>query len=143
MGKDKGIFLNADYKSLVVELKQRIRSAQLKAAVTVNQELIRMYWYIGRQILEKSKTVNWGGKLLEQLSKDLQSEFPGMRGFSRTNLHRMQQFAENYPDDQIVPQAVGQLPWGHICLLIQRVKDKLARGWYAQQGVENGWSHSL
>lgn len=90
------------------------------------------FLYIERQ--------NWGSKLVETLSKDLQNAFPETSGFSVRNLQRMRQFAANYPNFEILPQAVAQLPWGHISVLIHKVKDDAVRLWYAEQTIEQGWS---
>ena len=102
---------NKSYLKYVNELKTRIRSAQLKAAHAVNAELIRLYWDIGKSIIERQKAAKWGSGFLENLAKDLQSEFPGMEGFSTTNLKRMRQFADTFQSTQIGAQAVHQLPW--------------------------------
>lgn len=137
----KEIFSHSqEYKNFLNNIKTKIRSSRLNAALSVNHELILLYWSIGNEIIERDKITKWGGKLLEVLSKDLRSAFPETAGFSRSNLHRMQQFASEYPNLQIVPQAVGQLPWGHISILIHKVKDKVERNWYIAQTIDNGWS---
>ena len=136
----QGITLNLshkEYKTLLNELKNKIRGARLKAALAVNLEVISLYWHIGKQIIERQ---NWGSKLIETLSKDLQNAFPETTGFSVRNLQRMRQFAASYPDFEIMPQAVAHLPWGHISLLIHKVKNESIRSWYARQVVEQGWS---
>lgn len=129
--------LSKEYKTFLSDLKIKIRSARVKAALVINKELMTLYWHIGKQIIEHR---NWGTKLIETLSRDLQNAFPETSGFSVRNLHRMRQFAEEYPDYQILPQSVAELPWGHISLLIHKVKDENAREWYAQQTIEQGWS---
>lgn len=111
--------LYKEYKTLLSELKSKIRNARLKAALAVNHEVIKLYWHIGKQIIDRQ---NWGSKLVDTLSKDLQSAFPETSGFSIRNLQRMRQFAVYYPDFAILPQAVAQLPWGHIALLIHKIK---------------------
>ena len=131
------------YRAYVSDLKKRIHSAQLKAAHAANSELIELYWEIGKSIIERQKTAKWGSGFLEHLSEDLQSEFPGMQGFSEASLRRMRQFAEFYPDTSIRSQAVTELPWGHIQILLFRVKEKGIRDWYAAQALENGWARSL
>lgn len=132
--------LNKEYKTLLNELKNKIRGARLKAALAVNYEVIALYWHIGKQIILRQ---NWGSKLIETLSRDLQNDFPETSGFSVRNLQRMRQFAAYYPDFEIVPQAVAQLPWGHISVLIHKVKDERMRGWYAEQALEQGWSRLM
>ena len=105
--------LSPEYRDWLVDLKQRIRSNQLKAALSVNSQLIMLYWDLGRQITEKQETAQWGAGFIDQLSKDLRAEFPEMSGFSRTNLFSMKKFYQFYLPvlrcTEIVPQAVGQL----------------------------------
>ena len=108
--------------------------------MAVNHEVIALYWHIGQQIIGRQ---NWGSKLVETLSKDLQNAFPETSGFSVRNLQKMRQFAANYPSFEIMPQAVAQLPWGHIAILIHKVKDEIARCWYAEQAIEQGWSRPI
>lgn len=100
------------YKDWLVELKQKVRTAQLKAAVAVNTELIMLYWELGKMITEKQTA--WGSKFIPQLSKDLTSEFPNMQGFSKRNLALCRQFYQFYahphlPQDSILQQAVAKL----------------------------------
>lgn len=94
-----------DYRAFLTALKDKIRSARLKTALAINKEVIDLYWHLGNQIIEKQ---NWGSKLIETLSHDLQNAFPETSGFSVRNLHRMRQFAARFPEITIVPQAVAQ-----------------------------------
>lgn len=132
--------LDREYKTFLNDLKSKIQSARLKAALVVNHEVIELYWYIGGQIIEKQKTAHWGDKLLEALSSDLRHSMPETRGFSPTSLKRMRMFAACYPQLEFGSQAVTQLPWGHIQLLLFKIKDMKIREWYAMQCLENGWS---
>jgi len=132
--------LDKSYKTLLSEIKEKVRSSRLQIAITVNQEVIKLYWYIGKQIVEKQKTTNWGDRLINTLSNDLRNSFPETSGFSPVSLKRMRMFAEYYPDIQIGSQAVTQLPWGHIQLLLFKIKNGGVREWYASQCLENGWS---
>lgn len=122
-----------NYFALLDGLKKRIRSAQVKAAIAVNQELILLYWQIGQEILVQQQQKGWGSKVIERLAKDLKREFPHMKGFSTRNLKYMRAFAEAYPDQEIVHQAGAQIPWKHNCILLEKVKDPKARLWYIQQ----------
>ena len=131
--KASSIQIDSKYKSILENLKSQIRSTQLKAAVSVNRELIQLYWHIGKQISDKQANTRWGSKFVEAISRDLQNAFPETYGFSKRNLERMRQFAEFYPNLEIAAQPVSQLPWGHICLLNQKVKDCAIRDWYAKQ----------
>ena len=140
MSKD---FLSNDYDSFLSELKERIRSAQVRTAIAVNLELILLYWQIGQEILKRQQEQGWGAKVITRLAKDLQKAFPEMKGFSRTNLLYMRAFAEAYPNEQFVQQAAGQIPWFHNCMLLDRVKDPEERLWYIQQTIQHGWSRSV
>ena len=132
-----------DYEQFLGELKERIRTAQLRAAVSVNRELVLLYWQIGRDILARQKQHGWGAKVIEQLAGDLRREFPGMEGFSPRNLKYMRAFAQAWPDEPIVQQAAAQIPWFHNCVLLDKVKDPTEREWYVRQTIENGWSRNV
>jgi predicted nuclease of restriction endonuclease-like (RecB) superfamily len=131
------------YDRLLVDLKERIRTAQVRAALAVNRELVLLYWQIGREILSRQQQQGWGTKVIERLSKDLRRDFPEMKGFSRTNLLYMRAFAEAYPEEPIVQQVVGQIPWGHNTILLDKLKSPEERFWYARQTVEHGWSRNV
>ncbi|MDX8430538.1 MAG: PDDEXK nuclease domain-containing protein [Candidatus Algichlamydia australiensis] len=140
--------IGSGYKQLLQEIKQKVRSSQIKAALSVNRELIQLYWEIGSALSQKQKEEGWGAKALEKLSKDLKSAFPDMKGFSRTNLFRMSAFYRAY---EIVPQAVGlfqkhiifSIPWGHNILLIEKINSHEERIWYIKKTIENGWSRNV
>lgn len=140
MSKD---LLSGDYDRFLHELKERIRTAQTRAALAVNRELIMLYWQMGQEILKRQKEQGWGAKVISKLAKDLQNAFPEMRGFSRTNLLYMRAFAEAYPDEKFVQQAAGQIPWFHNCMLLDKVKAPEERLWYIQQTIQHGWSRSV
>ena len=103
------LIIDEDYISLINGIKQQVKSAQLKAHRAVNTELITMYWSIGKELLARQKTEQWGSKYLEQVSTDLRMEFSGMQGFSTTNLKRMRQYTQLYPKLEIGAQVVRQL----------------------------------
>jgi len=124
-----------NYTAFLRSLKNRIRQSQIKAALSVNQEMVLLYWQIGREILTRQKQESWGAKIIDQLAKDLKHEFPDIKGFSSRNLKYMRTFAEAYPDEQIVQQAAAQFPWFHNCVLLNKVKDSTERLWYIQQTV--------
>jgi predicted nuclease of restriction endonuclease-like (RecB) superfamily len=126
--KDISLHLDQEYKHLFIEIKVKIQTSRLQAALAVNREVIHLYWFIDKKIIEKQTETNWGDKLLETLSNDLQQTFPETYGFSKTNLKYMRIFAHLYPDG-IGQQLVDQLPWGHIMLLAQRVEDRAVRNW--------------
>jgi predicted nuclease of restriction endonuclease-like (RecB) superfamily len=131
------------YSEFLTELKDRIRQAQIRAALSVNKELIVLYWQIGRDILEQQGSLGWGAKVIDKLAIDLKSSFPEMKGFSPRNLKYMRAFAEAYPDFQFVQQAAAQIPWFHNCILLDKVKSQEERIWYAQHTIQNGWSRTI
>jgi len=135
--------LPPDYALWLAELKVRIHTAQQKATLAVNRELVMLYWQIGRDILARQGSEGWGSKVIERLAQDLRNAFPTMKGFSRTNLMYMRAFAEAWPDEAIVQQAVGQLPWGHNLVLLTRLKTAEQRLAYAQRAIRHGWSRSV
>jgi len=131
------------YDTFLQTLKERISSAQVRAALAVNRELVLLYWQLGCDILSRQQQQGWGAKVIDRLAKDLQKSFPEMKGFSRTNLLYMRAFAAAYPDERFVQQAAGQIPWFHNCTLLDKVKDPQARRWYIEQTIQNGWSRSI
>jgi predicted nuclease of restriction endonuclease-like (RecB) superfamily len=131
------------YANWLADLKIRIHSAQQRATLAVNRELVLLYWQIGREILERQAAQGWGSKVIERLAQDLRAAFPEMKGFARSNLMYMRAFAEAWPDAEIVQQAVGQLPWGHNLVLLTQLKDKQQRLAYAQSAVTHGWSRNM
>jgi predicted nuclease of restriction endonuclease-like (RecB) superfamily len=131
------------YADWLADLKTRIHSAQQRAALAVNRELVLLYWQIGQDILARQAAQGWGAKVIERLSQDLRSAFPEMKGFSRANLMYMRAFAAAWPDEKIVQQAVGQLPWGHNLVLLSQLKDPAQRLAYAESAIEHGWSRNV
>jgi len=131
------------YADWLVDLKGRIHSAQQRATLAVNQELVLLYWQIGRDILARQSEQGWGAKVIERLSHDLRTAFPDMKGFSRANLMYMRAFAEAWPNPEIVQQLVGRLPWGHNLVLLTRLKDTQQRMDYARSAISHGWSRNV
>ena len=130
------------YTEWLTELKLRVHAARQRAAAAANRELVNLYWQIGRDILAQQAKQGWGAKVIERLAHDLRTAFPEMKGFSRANLMYMRAFAEAWPDEGIVQQAVGQLPWGHNLVLLSRLKTTQQRLDYAQRANEQGWSRN-
>jgi predicted nuclease of restriction endonuclease-like (RecB) superfamily len=131
------------YAEWLAELKTRIHSAQQRAALAVNRELVRLYWQIGHDILARQAEQGWGAKVIERLAHDLRTTFPDMKGFSRANLMYMRAFADAWPDAEIVQQAVGQLPWGHNLVLLTKLKESTTRLAYAHRAIQHGWSRNV
>jgi predicted nuclease of restriction endonuclease-like (RecB) superfamily len=131
------------YEELLGQLKERIRSAQLRAALAVNRELVVLYWQIGRDILTRQEHEGWGTKVIDRLAGDLRRAYPDMTGLSPRNLKYMRAFAEAWPEEAIVQQLAAQIPWFHNCILLDKVKDREERTWYIGKTIENGWSRNV
>lgn len=143
MNKPSFTKLPEGYADWLKELKSRIRAAQQKAVLAANSEMILLYWRIGRDILDRQNLQGWGSKVVERLSEDLRREFPNIKGYSRANLLYMRAFAEAWPNQAIVQQLVGQLPWGHNLELLTKLKNRDHREWYAKATIEHGWSRNV
>lgn len=135
--------LDKSYIEILDTLKQKIKTAQLKAALSVNTEMLLLYWEIGKTILERQEQEGWGQNVINKLSDDLKKSFPEMKGFSSRNLGYMKKFAEIYPDISILQQLVAKLPWGHNVILIDKIKSDEERLWYADKTIEHGWSRNV
>lgn len=132
------------YADLLAELKARVRATQVRAARAANTEVLRLYWSIGRDILERQKTDGWGSKVVTRLAADLQREFPDQRGWSRSNLLYMRKAADVWStEDEFVHHVGGRLPWRHITVLLDRLKTREERDWYAARASEEGWSRGV
>ncbi|WP_237342149.1 PDDEXK nuclease domain-containing protein [Williamsia soli] len=132
-----------DYGEVLEQLKTKVRGARVQATRTVNTQLLVLYWDIGRAILDRQDARGWGSRVIDRLAADLRAEFPEMRGFSRSNLHYMRTIAGTWPREAIVQQPVGQLPWGHLTVLIDKLDDHATRNWYAAAAVQHGWSRAV
>ena len=133
----------AGYATLLTQLKARVAQAQAQARRAANTELLTLYWDLGDAIRQRQDAEGWGARTIESLAHDLREAFPGMTGLSRSNLYRMRAFAGTWARDAIVPQPVGQLPWGHVALLVERLGDHEERIWYAAAAAEHGWSRNV
>lgn len=129
-----------EYLDLVQTVKQEIRKAQYKATLSVNRELIMLYYGIGRLI---NRHKSWGNKFIENLAADIKLSFPDTKGYSVRNLKYMAKFAATYEDEEFVQQAVAQIPWGHTVVLLDKVSDSTVRNWYVEKIIENGWSRNV
>ncbi|PAC26786.1 hypothetical protein BWI92_24860 [Flectobacillus sp. BAB-3569] len=133
---------NKDYLQTLISLKQRVLQAQYNSYSAVNSEMILAYLDIGKIISEKTKT-GWGTSVIQQLSKDLQAEFNGVKGFSERNLHRMKLVYEEMQENAISPQLVAKLHWGHTSLIFSKIKDKAERAFYLEKAQTEAWSRSI
>ena len=137
------LVLPEGYDSFLKSLKDRVRAAQLRASLSVNRELVLLYWGIGRDILSRQHEQGWGAKIIDRLAQDLRREFPDMTGFSPRNLKYMRALAEAWPDKPFVQQVVAQIPWGHNVRILDHVKNVTEREWYVRATIQNGWSRNV
>lgn len=136
--------LPPEYRPWLETIKSTIRSAQIKAALAVNEQLIRLYWELGRMIVKKQEEANWGDAIVDRLSLDLKAEFPDMSGFSRLNLFQMRRFYLFYKDaGEFVLQLVKQIPWGHNILIFRKIKEIDAARFYLEATLKNNWSRNM
>ena len=131
------------YADWLVDLKARIHTAQQRATLSVNRELVLLYWGIGRDILGRQLHQGWGAKVVDRLSHDLRAAFPLMKGFSPRNLKYMRAFAQAWPDAKFVQEVLAQLPWYHQLALLDKLSGTDDRRWYAQKAISQSWSRNV
>src|SRR5680860_272600 len=136
-----------EYVEWVRGLKEKIRSTQIKAAVSVNREMLYLYWEIGKSISHKIRESDWGSSIVDKLATDLKREFPGQKGFSRSNLFHMKKWFEFYSVENTgyekVQQVVGQIPWGHNLVIVSKSKSYREALFYCEKTIENNWSRAV
>ncbi len=132
-----------NYGELLVEIKQRIRSAQYEALKAVNKELIALYWDIGQTIAIRQQGDSWGKSVVTNLSQDLQAEFPGVSGFSAANLWRMKLFYETYVNQEKLAPLVREIGWSHNLAIMEKCKDDLEREFYLRMTRKFGWTKNV
>lgn len=139
------------YSDWLVQLKQRIRTHQLKAAISVNTELIRTYWELGKDIVELQAESKWGNGFFNELSIDLKEEFPNLQGFSVTNLKYAKRFYEFYNQKDTIRQQLADelqmilfnIPWGHHIYILTKSRSVDEAVFYMQKTLANNWSRSM
>ena len=131
------------YKNFVEEIKEKVYRSQYEALKSVNKELIKLYWEIGASIIEKQEQYGWGKSIVENLSKDLQKEFPGVKGFSVQNLWYMRQFCTEYKGKEKLQPLVGEISWSKDIVIISKCKDDLEREFYIKMTKKYGWSKNV
>jgi predicted nuclease of restriction endonuclease-like (RecB) superfamily len=133
----------SDYQTFLKEIKGKILEAQYNALKAVNLELIKLNWDIGKSIVEKQEQLGWGKSVVENLSKDLQNEFPGIQGFSSHNLWRMKKFYIAYQGNEKLAPLVQEIGWSHNIVILEKCKDDLQRAFYIRMTTKFGWTKSV
>ena len=131
------------YTNFLNDIKQRIIDARYKALQAVNKQQIQLYWDIGKMIVQKQKESGWGKSVVEQLSKDLQKEFPGQRGWSTRNLWMMRQFYDTYQSNEKLQPLVAEIGWTHNQIIMIKCKDDLEREFYIRMTRKYGWTKNI
>lgn len=134
------------YEESLARIKTQVNLARTRAMRAVNEEMLRAYWQIGKEILRRqddtgNRRGRAGVKIVQRLSTDLRAAFPDMTGFSVTNLRYMRAFAAAWPEERMLQHGVGALPWGHILVLLDGLEDRTTREWYAVRA--GGWTRNV
>ena len=137
------ILTNREYGRFLREIKARIITARIQAVRSVNKELIKLYWDIGKTIVKRQEQYKWGNAVVEKLALDLAEEFNGVSGFSVQNLWRMRLLYLGYKDSAKLAQLVREIPWGQNIVIMQMVKDAKEREYYIRATAEIGWSRNV
>lgn len=132
--------LEKDFKDIITNIKNEIKTTQFKIALENNKNLIMLYYKLGKIL---SENIRYGNSFIKNVSIELSLEFPKIKGFSERNLRSMRLFYEEYKDDENWQQLVAKLPWGHNLLLIEKIKDKEIRKIYVDATIQNGWSRNV
>lgn len=135
--------LPEDYPRLLAEVRERVRSAQLEALRAVNKALVGLYWDIGALIVVRQEQAGWGKAVVERLAADLREAFPGIGGFSASNLWRMKAFYETYRGLEKLAPLVREIGWSHNLVIMERCKDALDREFYLRMTRKMGWSKNV
>ena len=133
----------SEYNKFFVEIKERIYKTQYAALKAVNKELINLYWDIGKLIVERQKSSGWGKSIVENLSNDLQIEFPGIRGFSSANLWRIRNFYSTYVEKEKLAPMVREIGWTHNVIIMERSQNDLEREFYIRMTRKFGWTKNV
>lgn len=134
---------NMEYKAFIEDIKQRVRDAQYAALKVVNKGLITLYWDIGKRIVEKQNKLGWGKAIVETLAKDLQKEFPGIRGFSADNLWRMRKFYVQFARNSKLAPLVQEISWAKIIVVMESCKKDAEREFYITMVKKFGWTKDV
>ncbi len=140
MKKTEVLHSNKEYLSIIADIKQKIKNAQYRSILSVNSEMVLLYWQIGNIINSKAF---WGSKFIDNLAKDIKKEFPLAKGYSVRNLKYMAKFAKIHTDTEFVQVMLAQITWYHHIALMDKIKDIKAYLWYVNEIIKNGWSRNI
>ncbi|HIU74740.1 MAG TPA: DUF1016 family protein [Candidatus Pelethocola excrementipullorum] len=131
------------YLQLISEVKALIQKKQFQTIKQINAETINLYWEIGEEIYRQQEEKGWGKAIVQVLSKELQKEFPGAKGYSAANLWRMRNFYLNYRDSEKLAPLVREISWSNNIVIMEKCKDDLQREFYIQMTIRYGWTKRI
>ena len=135
--------IDKNYNNFIKELKSKIYSAKSNAILSVNRLMIELYFEIGKEIVSNQEVLDWGKSVVEQMSKDLISEFGEKSGYSSSNLWRMRNFYLAYKDNSKLAQSVREISWGQNIIIFEKIKDDIEKEYYINNTIENGWNRNV
>jgi len=135
--------IDKNYIFFLNEIKTKIKNAQIKAAIKVNEELLRLYWDIAKMIVNKQKEAKWGDGIINQISGDLKQEFPNLKGFSVTNIKYMRNWYLFWSNSPQLVDEIFKIPWGHNREIITKCKNIDEALFYVKKTIENGYSRAV
>jgi len=138
-----GTIDKAAYSTFLEEIKEQVYRSQYQALKEVNKELLGLYWFIGKSIAVKQEQSGWGKSVVTTLSEDLQKEFPGIKGFSGSNLWRMKGFYETYSQNEKLAPMVREIGWSHNLVILEKCKDDQEREFYINMVKKYGWTKNV
>ena len=135
--------IDKNYNNFIKELKSKIYSAKSNAILSVNRLMIELYFEIGKEIVSNQEVLGWGKSVVEQMSKDLISEFGEKSGYSSSNLWRMRNFYLSYKDNTKLAQLVREISWGQNIIIFEKCKDDEIKEYYIKNSIEFGWNRNV
>ncbi len=143
MAEKNSSILSPEYLDFKNEITARIRSAQYEALKAVNKEMITLYWEVGKRITEKQTALSWGKSVVENLSRDIQKEFPGIKGFGVSNMWDMARFYTEYQSNEILQPLVGEISWSKHIVILTKCKETQQRQFYILATKKYGWTKDV
>lgn len=143
MTKKNNSILSPEYLNFKNEITARIRSAQYEALKAVNKEMIALYWEVGKRITEQQTTLGWGKSVVENLSRDIQKEFPGIQGFGVRNMWDMARFYTEYQSNEILQPLVAEISWSKHIVILTKCKETRQRQFYILATKKYGWTKDV
>ena len=143
MTEKNSSILSPEYLNFKNEITARIRSAQYEALKAVNKEMIALYWEVGKRITEQQTALGWGKSVVENLSRDIQKEFPGIKGFSARNIWDMARFYAEYQSDEILRTLLAEISWSKHIVILTKCKETQQRQFYILATKKYGWTKDV